>query len=246
LVLDLKNQNLREWFSAQFIIPAVFTIILLLSIFAIFSGFNSDPSAELEANRINQRGGRIEQSEWFSVDVVNANSNNARKWDLSSEKQGVIVTDVEGARDVKLKLHKGDVIKGINGKNIKSVRDFRKASRAFDPKAGLFLDIDRYGYPMYVSIPGSDYTSNSQFLQSQTPDSYNIMDVGPAFGSDINIGRFQNPNGALGETIESWINNNFEGKYYTCLNCGTLVPQTNGVKKRNIFCPNCGNRMILK
>lgn len=246
MALDLKNQNRGEGFSAQFITPAVLTIILLLLLFAIFSGFNSDPSAELEANRINQRGSTIEKSEWFSVDVINVNSNNARKWDLSSEKQGVIVTDVEGARDVKLKLHKGDVIRSINGKEIKSVRDFRKASRAFDSKVGLFLDIDRYDYPMYVSIPGSDYTSNAQFSQSPTPDPYNIMDVGPAFGSDINIGRFQNPTGVFGETIESWINNNFEGKYYTCLNCGALVPQTNGIKKRNILCPNCGNRMILK
>ena len=154
----MNNQNRREGFSGRFIILAVFAIILLLFIFAIFSGFNSGSSTEVEVSRINQRGGRIVKSEWFSVDVINLNSYNARKWGVSHKKQGVIVTDVEGARDVKLKLHQGDVIRGINGKEIKSVRDFRKASRAFDPRLGLFLDIDRYGHPMYVSIPGSDIT----------------------------------------------------------------------------------------
>lgn len=246
MALDSKYQNREEGFSAQFITPAVFIIILLLFIFAIFSSFNNDPSAELDANRINQRGGKTVKSEWFSVDVINVNSHNAREWGISSKKQGVIVTEVEGSQDVKLKLHEGDVITGINGKTIKNSRDFRIVSRTFDPKAGLFLDIVRYGYPMYVSIPGSDYTSNSQFLQSQTPDPYNIMDVGPAFGSDINIGRFQNPTGALGETIERWINNNFKGKYYTCLNCGTLVPYKNSIKRRDILCPNCGKKMVLK
>ena len=152
----MNNQNHREGFSGQFIITAVLAIILLLFIFAIFSDFNRGSSADLEVNRISQRGGRIVKSEWFSVDVIDVNSKNAREWGVSPEKQGVIVTDVEGARDVKLKLHQGDVISGINGKKIKNVRDFRKAIRAFDPQAGLFLDIDRYGYPMYVSIPGSD------------------------------------------------------------------------------------------
>ena len=152
----MNNQNRGEGFSAQFIFTAVFAIILLLFIFAIFSDFNSGSPTEVEVNRINQRGGRIVKSEWFSVDVINVNSKNAREWGVSPEKQGVIVTDVEGARDVKLKLHQGDVITGINGEKIKNVRDFRKAIRAFDPQAGLFLDIDRYGYPMYVSIPGSD------------------------------------------------------------------------------------------
>ncbi len=156
MALNLKNQNRGEGFSTQFIITTVFAIILLLFIFAIFSDFNSGSPEEIEVSRINQRGGRIVKSEWFSVDVINVNSKNAREWGVSPAKQGVIVTDVQGAQDVKLKLHQGDVISSINGKKIKNVRDFRKAIRAFNPQAGLFLDIDRYGYPMYVSIPGSD------------------------------------------------------------------------------------------
>ena len=152
----MNNQNRGEGFSSQFIFSAVLAIILLLFIFAIFSDFNSGSSAELEVSRINQRGGRIVKSEWFSVDVIDVNSKNAREWGVSPAKQGVIVTDVEGASDVKLKLHQGDVISSINGEKIKNVRDFRKAIRAFDPQGGLFLDIERYGYPMYVSIPGSD------------------------------------------------------------------------------------------
>ncbi len=240
----MVNKNQLVELSEQYVVPVTFTIVLIIILAAVFTGNSYED--ELEANRIIRKDGKVTKKDWFSVEVINLNKKNARYWGISADKKGVIVTEVEGIRDVKMKLHAGDVISGINGKEIKSVRDFRKASNEFNPAAGLFLDIDRYGYPLFVSIPGSNYSSNAQFMQTQTPDPYRITGLASGFGSDFNIGAVQAPVGIVGQQFENWINHNFKGQYHSCLNCGTMVPHSGATKNNNIFCPNCGNRMGIK
>ena len=231
----------------QYFFPALLAIILIIVLAAIFTGGDEyDSSATLETNRRAVNGGRVVTRDWCSIEVEALNKKTARKYNISEGIRGVIITEIEGARDVKMKLREGDVICALNGEPIKSVRAFRKESRKIDPQAGMLLDINRAGYQMFVPISGKGGAYNARSGQFQQSNRYKITDVAPFINQDMNLGGYNPPSGVAGGGIENWINQNFGGKYHACLTCGTLLPYTGGKKKKTVLCPNCRNKMVLK
>ncbi len=153
---DWTADKVKE-FCEPFVLPVLSVIIFLVLVLAIFSDAITGTEADFYGNRITNRGGQIRSTEWFSIEVAEMNGRNAEEWGIRSQIEGVIVTDVEGTQDVKMKLHEGDVICSMDGASIESIGDFNKATKAFDQKVGFFMDINRYGYPMYVSVSNPDF-----------------------------------------------------------------------------------------
>lgn len=242
----MGNQVSISRFSAQYLFPALLAIVLMLVLSAVFTVGDYNDTPGLETDWISMKNGKIVNRDWFSVEVSGINENTTRKYNIPSATKGVVIVEIEGARDVKNKLQEGDVICGINGRRISNVRDFRKASRIFNPAEGLLLDINRNGYPMYIPISGTGYTSNSQSIQYQNPQPFELLEIAPFLEKGINAGGMHMQNGVIGNAIENWINDNFSDAYYACLTCGTLVPHDYRTKNKNIACPNCGCKMILK
>ena len=232
--------------TKHYLIPAAFIIVLILILSAMITGSSEDRyTAEWNSTGKVQNNGIIDR-DWFSVEAKEINNELARKYNLPSETKGVVVAEVEGNRDLMMKLRKGDLIRGINRTRIDDIGDFRSVSGKINPNNGLLLDIVRSGYPMYVTIPGIDETigNNNQTAKLQNPDPFQMTEIAPIFGKNLGIDMAFG-SGGIGKEIENWINSN-TGGYYACTKCGTIVPYNDNLKNKNIYCPNCGNVMILK
>ena len=232
--------------SEQYLIFTAFAVVLVLILSAMIAGSSENKySAEWNASGKVQNGVFVER-DWFSVDVRDINNELARKYNLPLEAKGIVVTDVEGNRDLKTRLRKGDLIRGINRIKTDDIRDFRSASRKINPNNGLLLDIVRDGYPTYVTIPGIDETigNNNQTVKWQNPDPFQMAEIAPILGKNLGTGMAFG-GGGIGKEIENWFNSNVDS-YYVCMRCGTMVPYNDNLKYKNIYCPNCRNIMFLK
>ena len=232
--------------SEQYLILAAFVIVLILVLSAMIAGSsNNKYSAEWNASGKVQNGLFIER-DWFSVDVRDINDELARKYNLPQGAKGIVVGEVEGNKDLKTKLRKGDLIRGINRIKIDDIRDFRSVSRKINPNNGLLLDIVRDGYPTYVTIPGIDETTgnNNQTVKWQNPDPFQMTEIAPILGKNLGTGMAFG-GGGIGKEIENWFNSN-TGGYYVCMKCGTMVPYNDNLKNKSVYCPNCMNIMFLK
>lgn len=133
----------------------IFTCLAVLVVLISSAMMTGRPENQFFAEGNNsgtlQNGVRIDCA-GFSLEVNDINNELSRKYNLSLNAEGVVITEVEGNQDVKIKLKKGDLIEGINRMKIENSEDFRTAARVFDPNKGLFLDIVRDGYSMYVTI----------------------------------------------------------------------------------------------
>jgi serine protease Do len=66
--------------------------------------------------------------------------------------QGVIATDVPPASDAAAAgLEEGDIVRGVNRKEVKGLSDFEKALKGADVKEGVVLDIVRKGESLFLS-----------------------------------------------------------------------------------------------
>ena len=232
--------------TVQYLIAAALAVVLILILFAMITGSSEDKYTAEWNSTGNVQNGVFVERDWFSVEVKDINNAIAKKYNLPPEAKGVVVDEVEGNRDLIMKLRKGDLIRGINRTGIDDIRDFRSTSRKINPNNGLLLDIVRSGYPMYVTIPGIDETiiNNNQTARWQNPDLFQMAEIAPIFGKNLGTGTaFES--GGIGKEIESWFNSN-TGGYYACNKCGTMVPSNDNMKNKNIYCPNCGNAMIFK
>lgn len=241
-LVDLEHLNL------YIIITGMAILIVIISSAMVTGNPENQFSAEWNNSGTLRNGIRIE-SDLFSVEVNEINDGLTTKYNLPSNSEGVVITEVEGNEDVRIKLRKGDLITGINRKRIDNLKDFQTASRVFDPNDGLFLDIMRGGYSMYVTIPGiNDVPRNSsQTFELQNQDSFQATEIAPILGKNLGTGTVYEEIGITKE-FQDWINNS-KGDYFVCMKCGTMVP-SNGIQKnttsKSIFCPNCQNKMILK
>ena len=242
----MRSHKFSKQPGEQYVIPILAAVIFVLVVIALFSDDHYSNSTELETTMRKIENGQVVNSDWFSVEVSQLDRRTAREYNIPSGTKGVVITEIDGAGDVRMKLRKGDVISGINGERIKSVRDFRTASRNFDPEAGVFLDINRNGSQMFVPISGDRYVSNSRSQPNQTVQRYRLTEPAPFLNRSIDPGGFPMPDGVIGKGIESWVNQHIGGKYFTCMNCGTLVPQNRNHRDKTIYCPNCHKKMILK
>ena len=244
--ITMKSNKSSQQSGEQYVIPTLIAMIIAVVVISLFSDDNNNNPAEFETTMSQVEDGRVVNKDWFSVEVSQLNRRTARKHNIRKKSGGVIVTEIEGGRDVRMKLREGDVICGINGKRIKSVRDFRKSSRDLDPEAGILLDINRNGKQMFVPITGESNVANSRTNTNRWLQRFGITETMPFLNRDINPRGLQMQDGVIGNWIEGWVNQNFGGGYFTCMNCGTLVPEKRNHANKTVYCPNCHKKMILK
>lgn len=228
------------------ILPIIALAIMVLFIFAMFSG-NSDYDKETDFYYGgNTQKNRKTYNSWFAVEVSEINRDIAKEYNISHGTKGVIIVDLDGSRDVFMKLREGDVITGINDREVHNLKDFRKAMQDVNPIEGMFLDIQRNGYPMYVSVNGANPAAGRQPVDIRNPHPFSMTDVAPFMGKDIDIGGINVESGIVGKQIERWVESNFGKGFHACPNCGTLVPSSVYSKNKRISCPNCGTHMVSK
>ncbi len=165
--------------TRQNILPVIALAILVLFVFAMFSG-NSDDDMDADFKVSgSMKNGVYVNNDWFSAEVAKINKDIARKYNISPKTKGVIVLGLDGNMDVMSKLREGDVITGINDSEVHNLKDFRKAMQYVNPIEGMFLDIQRNGYPMYVSVNGANPASGRQPVDVRNPDPFSMTDVTP-------------------------------------------------------------------
>jgi len=235
-------------FSGKNLITVVLAVLMILVLFALFSGpggYDQDVDFNVSGS---MRKGAFVRNEWFSAEISQIDRNVAREYGLSPRTKGVVITDLEGNQDVMMKLRNGDVITAINDIEVKSLRDFRKAMQSVNPTQGMFLDIQRGGHPMYVSVSGGDGMAfdGNAYAYWGNPSPFTMTEVAPFMGRDFNMGGINPGAGVLGRPIEKWIASNFGRGYYACPKCGTIIPGKVSAKKGRMSCPNCNTRMVRK
>ena len=235
-------------FSGKNLITVVFAVLMILVLFALFSGSGGyDQEVDFSVSGSMNKGAFV-RNEWFSAEICQIDRNVARQYGLSPRTKGVVITGLEGNQDVMMKLRNGDVITSINDKEVKSLRDFRKASQSVNPTQGMFLDIQRGGHPMYVAVSGGDGTAfdgnSNAYGGNLHPSPFTMTEVAPFMGQNFNAGGINPGAGVLGRPIEKWIASNFGRGYYACPKCGTIIPGKVSAKKGRMSCPNCNTRMV--
>ncbi len=232
--------------SKHNILPLIAVALLVLFLFALLSGKRND---DVEADFFfsgGKQNGTYANNNWFAVEVYEVNRDIAREYNISPKTKGVVIVDLDGSRDIFMKMREGDVITGINNKKIVNLKDFRKALQYVNPTEGMFLDIQRNGYPMYISLNGSSLASGRRPVDFQNPHPFTMTEVAPFLGRDINAGGINVESGIVGKQVEKWIESNFGSSLYACPKCGTLVPDNVYSKNKRISCPNCGTHMVSK
>ena len=228
------------------ILPVIAVAILILLVFAMFSGNgNDDIETNLYVSGSTQKKAYV-NNEWFAVEVSEVNKDIAREYNISPRMKGVVIADLDGSRDVFMKLREGDVITGINESEVHNLKDFRKAMKNVNPIEGMFLDIQRNGYPMYVSVNGAGPVSGRQPVDIRNPHPFSMTDVAPFMGRDINVGGINVESGIVGKQIEKWVESRLGRGFHVCPKCGTSVPSNVYSRNKRISCPNCGNYMVSK
>ncbi len=242
----MENNNTGRRSVEDHIIPVLVAAIILLILIALISGDGDHPPQGAEAAIMQNSNGQIANKDWLSIEVTQLNKKTARKYNVPAGTRGVMVEEIKGARDVTMKLCEGDVICAINGKRIKSVRDFRVTSRSFDPIAGVFMDITRNGNQMYVTLAGDSYMPDQRTQSRQIPQTFGLTKPAPFMNQNIDPGGVPLQGGVLGTGIENWVNHNFGGNHFSCSTCGTLIPQKKSQNNQTVYCPNCHNKMVLR
>ena len=232
--------------TRQNILPVIALAILVLFIFAMFSGNrNDDEDVDFKVSG-SMKNGVYVNNDWFSAEVSGINRDIARKYNIPTKTRGVIVLELEGNRDVMSKLREGDVITGINDSEVHNLKDFRKAMKNVNPIEGMFLDIQRNGYPMYVSVDGAGPVSDRQPVNIRNPHPFSMAEIAPFAGRNMHIGGINVESGIVGKQIEKWVERSFGRGFHACPNCGTLVPGNVYSRNKRISCPNCGTHMVSK
>ena len=232
--------------SMHSVLPVIFVVLLVLFICAMFSGKRSD-----ERDTVHYVNGGIQKGEhitndWFAVEVSEINRNTAGEYNISSRTKGVVIVDLDGSREIFMKLREGDVITGINNRRIDSLKDFRKVSQNINPTEGVLLDIQRNGFPMYISINNAGTAPDRGPFEFQNPHPFSMTEVAPFLGRDIHVGGINVESGIAGKQIEKWVKSTFGGSLNACPKCGTLIPPNPYPNNRYISCPNCGTKMVSK
>ena len=240
------NANSLSEQPRQNILVLFVAALLILVLFAMLTGTRKEDMETDSYVSGSIQKGKYVNNNWFAAEVCEVNRDIAREFNISPRTKGVIIVELEGNRDVLMKLRRGDVITGINNRDVHNLKDYRKAMQKINPIEGMFLDIQRNGYPMYVAVSGSDPASVRQPAGFQNPHPFSMTEVAPFLGRDINVGGMNVESGIIGKQIEQWFGSNFGSGFYACKKCGTLVPGNGNSRKKRIYCPNCGVGMVYK
>jgi serine protease Do len=99
-----------------------------------------------------QGGHEDKGNEWKGYTVSNLTRDLAERYGIPKNEDGVVVTKVDFNNEyVDIGLAEGDIIKGINRKNISSISDFRRAVKKADLSEGVVFDVLRQGRPVYIT-----------------------------------------------------------------------------------------------
>jgi serine protease Do len=100
------------------------------------------PSDLAKSDRSNRNDTDSDEPTSFGLSVENVNKDNAAKYDIEPNQQGVIVTAVEpGSVAEESGLKPGDVVTDVNRKPVTSVREFRDATKGANPKTGVIFNV---------------------------------------------------------------------------------------------------------
>ncbi len=241
----MSNLNSFSTQSKNNILLLIAVALLILFLFAMLSGEKND---DMETNFFyssDMKKGKYANN-WFAMEVSEISRDIAMEHNISSKTKGVMIVDLDGSRDVFMKLREGDVITGINNRKIENLKDFRKASQNINPVEGMLLDIQRNGYPMYISLSSSSPASVGRPVEFQNPHPFTMTEVAPFLGRDINVGGINIESGIVRKQVEKWVESNFGSGFYACHKCGTLVPDNVIPKNGYVPCPNCSFKMVHK
>ncbi|RLD16624.1 MAG: hypothetical protein DRI36_05415 [Caldiserica bacterium] len=93
--------------------------------------------------------------EWKGIVVSNLNEELRRFFSIPDDVDGVVVIRIkEGSFGEMAGLLKGDLIRGINQREISDIEDFKEVTKRIDTKEGVVFDIIRRGEPLYLSVIG--------------------------------------------------------------------------------------------
>jgi predicted metalloprotease with PDZ domain len=134
-----RKQYLFSGFFSQFLVVCVLTILIVLTVYAMFS-----------------TGGMIDELRWIGMTVTPLEPATAAAAGIPPETGGVIVGEVGGmARDSG--VQHGDIVVGVNGKPVTDMNDFAKVTRKVDvAKGDTTVDVIRRGarVPILIAAGG--------------------------------------------------------------------------------------------
>jgi hypothetical protein len=90
-------------------------------------------------------------AEWAGLSVANITPARAMEYNIPKNEHGVIVNWSEDPAYAS-GVRSGDLIKSINNRKVKNVREFVNLVKTVDVSKGVLLDILRVGQPMYVTL----------------------------------------------------------------------------------------------
>jgi hypothetical protein len=93
----------------------------------------------------------VGDAEWAGMTVSNLTPGQAMEYNIPEKEQGVVVNYVE-EQAYYSGVQRGDLLKAINGKPVRSVGEFLKVARGVDINSGVLLDILRHRKPIYISL----------------------------------------------------------------------------------------------
>ena len=96
---------------------------------------------------------RTEKTSWLGITVQTLTPDLAKKFGYDENLKGVIVVDVDPKGPAAEKgIRRGDVIREMNNREVRSVRDYKRILKESDPKEGVLLWIQRGEHTFYVAI----------------------------------------------------------------------------------------------
>ncbi|MGZ4961097.1 MAG: trypsin-like peptidase domain-containing protein [Limisphaerales bacterium] len=111
------------------------------------------PSDLTKDDRSNQNNGNSDEPASFGLSVENLNKDNASKYDIEGNQQGVVVTAVEpGSVAEESGLKAGDVITDVNRKPVTSVREFHDATKGVNAKSGAIFNVVSNGTSKFLVL----------------------------------------------------------------------------------------------
>jgi len=93
----------------------------------------------------------VGEAQWAGLLVSNSNFRLANEFNVPIDEKGVVVSWADNP-GYKSGIRQGDLIKSLNGRPIRSIRDFVRATRDLELDEGVFVDLIRNKKPLFVTL----------------------------------------------------------------------------------------------
>ena len=106
-----------------------------------------------ESEEVASANETLKPQKWLGLKVSSISPALARKFGITENEKGVVVLKVEQGSAARVAgILPGDVIKQINGKKIKSLKDFDKFVKKYGDKGSFLFLIKRKGSLFYLTV----------------------------------------------------------------------------------------------